>query len=130
MYELMLGKSFNLSSGGEADIGNGLQGSHAYTVQRVVDYSPNSDEENVKLIQLRNPWGATEWEGAWSDNSPEMTQKARYDLDCLARDDGSFWMPFAEYVKNFISVDASLPTIYEGGEYQRHTIILDFNNEE
>ena len=27
----------------------------------------------AEIVKLRNPWGSFEWQGAWSDNSPEMT---------------------------------------------------------
>lgn len=41
----------------------GIVGAHAYTV---LDYY---EDENLRLLKLRNPWGEREWEGDWSDGS-------------------------------------------------------------
>ena len=44
---------------------------HAYSVMDVAVVDGN------KLVQMRNPWGRTEWTGAWSDNSKEWNQKRK-----------------------------------------------------
>lgn len=43
----------------------GMVSNHSYVVTGVeeVQYL----ESTAKLIRVRNPWGDTEWEGAWSD---------------------------------------------------------------
>lgn len=52
---------------------NGLVKGHAYSVTAVkkvrmghglLAYFKN---ETIPLIRMRNPWGKTEWKGAWSD---------------------------------------------------------------
>lgn len=46
------------------------------------------------LVRLRNPWGATEWNGAWSDSSPEWNQMSaaeRNEFGLVAQNDGEFW---------------------------------------
>lgn len=54
-------------------MGNGLVKGHAYSVTAVkkvrlghglLAYFRN---ETIPLIRMRNPWGKTEWKGAWSD---------------------------------------------------------------
>lgn len=41
----------------------GLVYGHAYAVLAA------KEVEGHKLVQVRNPWGRTEWTGDWSDNS-------------------------------------------------------------
>lgn len=60
--------------------------------------------EGVKLVQLRNPKGHTEWTGPWSDESeewrynPGISQALRVKVPNSkqrfpkATDDGCFWM--------------------------------------
>lgn len=57
---------------------NGLVKGHAYSVTAVkkvrlghglLAYFKN---ETIPLIRMRNPWGKTEWKGAWSDRLEEV----------------------------------------------------------
>lgn len=57
---------------------NGLVKGHAYSVTAVkrvrighglLAYFKN---ETIPLIRMRNPWGKTEWKGAWSDRSGRL----------------------------------------------------------
>ena len=51
----------------------GLINNHAYGLENVIEIEDKFDKARpIRLIQLRNPWGHTEWTGAWSDGSPEM----------------------------------------------------------
>ncbi|XP_073718506.1 calpain-2 catalytic subunit [Misgurnus anguillicaudatus] len=57
----------------------------------------------VQLVRLRNPWGETEWTGAWSDNSSEWNNvrpEQKVKLNCSA-EDGEFWMAYSDFVQNF-----------------------------
>ena len=51
----------------EEDLGNGLYAGHAYSITSVHKFNTSSGQ--VRLVRLRNPWGKTEWKGAWSDGS-------------------------------------------------------------
>ena len=60
--------------------------------------------EKVKIIKLRNPWGGFEWKGDWSDYSECWTEEAKQICDLKQADDGIFWMNFADFKENFISL--------------------------
>lgn len=49
----------------------GVVQGHAYSILDVAEIDGN------KLLQMRNPWGRTEWKGAWSDGSKEWNQKRK-----------------------------------------------------
>ena len=57
----------------------------------------------VKLIQLRNPWGSSEWKGDWNDCNGAQKWAANPTLwqrvNPRCRNDGSFYMPFEEWAK-------------------------------
>lgn len=56
------------------------------------------------MLNIRNPWGAFEWGGAWSDNSPLWTHEIRQQLQpILNGDDGQFWMSFEDFLSHFDS---------------------------
>ena len=46
----------------------------------------------MRLVQLRNPWGHTEWQGDWSDASPLWTDQLKAHFGWSDADDGTFWM--------------------------------------
>lgn len=89
-----------------SDTQRNLQGivlGHAYTVLRVVEVQGN------KLIQLRNPWGNTEWKGDWSDDSKKWTPRLRNELKYNdPNDDGIFWMSFKDFTNNYFSIYACI----------------------
>ena len=59
--------------------------------------------KQVKLVQLRNPWGSFEWKGAWNDKYHAWTKAMRQKYNCYDADDGFFFMTFTDYVTNFSS---------------------------
>lgn len=79
---------------------DGLVSGHAYSILRVVRVKSQSRTGPVtlRLVQIRNPWGKSEWTGDWSDNSPLWDQhpdvKAKYHS---AANDGAFWMHWDDY---------------------------------
>lgn len=73
-----------------------------------------------QLLRLRNPWGSSEWLGAWSGESREMKQygaaiKSQY-IDKLPpdeqfeldADDGTFLMLFEDWRDNFSTLFLNL----------------------
>ena len=56
----------------EAQLDCGLVKGHAYSILAVKTVALyNGEGGSVYLVKLRNPWGAKEWTGPWSDESDE-----------------------------------------------------------
>jgi calpain-15 len=83
--------------------GLGLIGNHSYGVLDVREVKDAFDEE-VKLIQLRNPWGDFEWKGDWGDDSELWTPKLMQELNQTDKDDGTFWMCLDDFCHYFSRV--------------------------
>jgi calpain-15 len=56
------------------DDDTGLVAGHAYSLLRTA-----RTPDGQCLVQLRNPWGAFEWQGDWSDSSPLWTEELKVD---------------------------------------------------
>ena len=52
---------------------SGLILNHAYGLNDVMELD-DGEGGQLRLLRLRNPWGNSEWLGAWSDNSPEIAK--------------------------------------------------------
>jgi hypothetical protein len=51
---------------------SGLILNHAYGISDIVQFDDPYDraqQSKIKLLRLRNPWGKSEWLGAWSGDS-------------------------------------------------------------
>ncbi|XP_073483690.1 calpain-9 isoform X2 [Aquarana catesbeiana] len=104
----MLGCSIDITSSAEteAKTPQGLVKGHAYSITGldVVNYRG----QKVQLIRVRNPWGQVEWNGAWSDNSPEWSSidpAERKRLCQTSLDDGEFWMKMEDFKRYFDKVE-------------------------
>ncbi|XP_063995554.1 calpain-A-like isoform X2 [Diachasmimorpha longicaudata] len=90
----------------------GLIRHHAYSITRVkyVDIQTPNQSGRIPLLRLRNPWGnEAEWNGPWSDGSPEWRsipdhEKAK--LGLTFDSDGEFWMSFQDWKRffNFVEI--------------------------
>jgi hypothetical protein len=85
---------------------SGVVQGHAYTLLKV-DFL-NFQGQQVKLVQLRNPWGKGEFKGAWSDydqnwNAIDPSEKKRigFDPNC---DDGIFFIPWDNFWNEFRAI--------------------------
>jgi hypothetical protein len=101
-------KSQNVLLGCSADGGRetsmaetGLFSGHAYAILNCVNV------DGFKLFHIRNPWGQSEWQGAWSDNSPLWKQHPNVAKVCnpLSKDDGAFWMSYKDFCKYWTMID-------------------------
>eukprot|EP00163_Fabomonas_tropica_P007978 TRINITY_DN175_c0_g3_i1.p1 TRINITY_DN175_c0_g3~~TRINITY_DN175_c0_g3_i1.p1 ORF type:complete len:872 (-),score=214.61 TRINITY_DN175_c0_g3_i1:462-3077(-) len=97
----LMGCAFQAAGGpAEADTGMGILQNHAYGIMDVVEAGP----DRAKLLRIRNPWGATEWKGRWSDGSRQWTKKIKQELDYEFGDDGTFWICFEDFCKYFSKI--------------------------
>jgi calpain-15 len=77
----------------------GLQDAHAYSVISVHQVQTSKGE--VRLLKVRNPWSEVEWKGDWSDNSYLWTEALKQELGLESKDDGIFFISFADYASFF-----------------------------
>ncbi|XP_051113651.1 calpain-type cysteine protease DEK1 [Andrographis paniculata] len=88
-------------SGSDVHISSsGIVQGHAYSILQV------REVDGHKLVQIRNPWAnEVEWNGPWSDSSPEWTDRMKYKLKHtpLAKD-GIFWMSWQDFQIHFRSI--------------------------
>uniref|UniRef100_A0A5F8G8N2 Calpain 8 n=1 Tax=Monodelphis domestica TaxID=13616 RepID=A0A5F8G8N2_MONDO len=99
----LLGCSIDITNASESQEITSLKlvKGHAYSVTGVEEVNYRGCLE--KLIRLRNPWGGTEWTGAWSDSAPEwnyIDPRQKKELDKKA-EDGEFWMSFSDFLRQF-----------------------------
>ena len=96
-------QGFIMTAGTSCDTANldieemGLVPGHAYTILGIYEIG------GERLVHIRNPWGAGEWNGDWSDSSDRWTPSIRRQLGLSGRekDDGEFFMSFSDYLKYF-----------------------------
>jgi calpain-15 len=102
-------KNYIMTSGSSGDDGCGdlvsevgLITLHAYAI---IDAQEIKTKRGVeRLLNIRNPWGGTEWTGDWSDHSPLWTPEIKKKLNWQDIDDGSFWMSFEDFSHYFSGI--------------------------
>ncbi|CAA2986458.1 calpain-type cysteine protease DEK1 [Olea europaea subsp. europaea] len=79
---------------------SGIVQGHAYSILQVREVDGN------KLVQIRNPWAnEVEWNGPWSDSSPEWTDRMKHKLKHVPQaKDGIFWMSWQDFQIHFRSI--------------------------
>ncbi|GLG97864.1 AGAP012066-PA-like protein [Gryllus bimaculatus] len=107
----------------EGDWKQGIPGRHAYSVTGV--YTVRAGDNIVRLVRVRNPWGASaytvEWKGAFSDNDPKWTgvdKETRKKLEYLKSQDGQFFMRMSNFLKHFPRIWFASPFPDFGDNYQ------------
>ena len=114
----------------------GLILNHAYGISDVVEFVDPCDKTGrtiIRLLRLRNPWGRSEFNGAWADDSPEMTtgpHKAMVQqyIDELPPDerfvlgdnDGTFFISFKDWCENFstLFLNNDFPAAWTGVRFK------------
>ncbi|XP_020282745.1 calpain-B-like isoform X4 [Pseudomyrmex gracilis] len=95
----------------EAETPQGLIRGHAYSITRVkhVEIQTPNQHGTIPLLRLRNPWGnEAEWNGPWSDQSPEwrfIPDHEKEELGLTFDMDGEFWMSFHDFTRHFTQLE-------------------------
>ncbi|XP_058837403.1 calpain-A-like isoform X1 [Topomyia yanbarensis] len=95
----------------EAEMPEGLIRGHAYSITKIqmADIVTPSTSGKIPLIRLRNPWGnEAEWNGAWSDQSPEwrfIPDEQKEELGLSFDVDGEFWMSYRDFIRYFDRIE-------------------------
>jgi len=96
----------------------GLIMNHAYGLNDIIELeNPKKKGEKIRLLRIRNPWGNSEWNGAWGAGSEELEdpdyKKVLEDYIKslpvdeqfeLEDDDGTFFMDYDEWKDIFSQV--------------------------
>lgn len=86
---------------GYSDIG--LIPGHAYSILNVYRCRGGfMMDKTIRLVQIRNPWGRTNWNGPWSDSSDEWKAHPFIKAELIGNkkeDDGSFFMCWDDFIK-------------------------------
>ncbi|XP_012522095.2 calpain-B isoform X6 [Monomorium pharaonis] len=95
----------------EAETPQGLIRGHAYSITcvRNVEIQMPNRYGTIPLLRLRNPWGnEAEWNGPWSDQSPEwrfIPDHEKEELGLTFDQDGEFWMSFQDFTRYFTQLE-------------------------
>lgn len=99
----------------EVRLSSGLVKGHAYSITAVEVLHLKGtglfslfNRDKIHMVRLRNPWGGTEWKGAWSDGSPEwkkVSETEKKELGLTFDENGEFWMSFEDFCRHFTHVD-------------------------
>jgi len=91
--------------GDQKKILKGIVTGHAYTVLNVYE----DDEDELRLVELRNPWGRVMYKGNWGPGchkwNSEEGRKAKSVVGPTSAQEGHFWMAWEDFVLCFHSVD-------------------------
>ncbi|XP_007895022.1 calpain 2, (m/II) large subunit, like [Callorhinchus milii] len=116
----LLGCSINITSSedSEAITSQKLVKGHAYSITGAESVTYNDEQE--KLIRIRNPWGQVEWTGPWSDGSDEWccVPDEEKEALCSRVEDGEFWMSFSDFMFHYSRVEICnlTPDVLSGDE--------------
>ncbi|KAL9110156.1 MAG: hypothetical protein Q9227_005216 [Pyrenula ochraceoflavens] len=102
---------FSASTGHLSDwLDTGRSRSDAFSVKGIINRHAYSvvearEIEGKKLLKVRNPWGKSEWTGAWSDGSAEWTSEWMTKLNHTFGNDGVFWISYKDFLQKYSSLD-------------------------
>ena len=82
----------------------GLISNHAYTIINI--YEIKNENQILRLVKLRNPWGEKEFNGDWSDKSSKWTDELKKKVDFEGvKDDGIFYMSYDDFIEYYSLIE-------------------------
>lgn len=76
---------------------NGIIGGHAYSLINAITLT-----NGTQLLKVRNPWGNSEWTGAWSDSDIVLNKSAFItELGFISKNEGVFFITPADFLAHF-----------------------------
>eukprot|EP01119_Soliformovum_irregulare_P001002 TRINITY_DN1074_c0_g1_i3.p1 TRINITY_DN1074_c0_g1~~TRINITY_DN1074_c0_g1_i3.p1 ORF type:complete len:597 (+),score=144.14 TRINITY_DN1074_c0_g1_i3:93-1883(+) len=104
--------------GTESNTGMGILANHAYGILGTM-----KAPDGTRLLRIRNPWGDSEWMGAWRDTDPkwdeikkkypEFIESSKYVAN---ENDGTFYISLEDFVKQYNRV--YILEMFQDSEYQ------------
>jgi calpain-15 len=85
----------------------GVACSHAYSILATYNLLNADNTVHARLLKVRNPWGAEQYGGDWSDSSTKWTPEFTDQVNTLGPGDrkvnneGLFYMDIDSYMVNF-----------------------------
>ena len=101
---------------GEKTEASGLIAGHAYSLLDLIDVKLINGN-TVKLVQIRNPWGKSEWKGEWGDKSDawkQVDQAEKDRIDFVVKNDGGFFMSVKDWLDQFESFTMCYTNLDDG----------------
>merc|ERR1711879_881116 len=101
----------------ERERSDGLIVGHAYSITGAGEYRQAG--KKYHLLRLRNPWGACEWNGDFSDNSGRWEDYG----DDVSKEDGEFYITCRDWCKHFTKIEVCRvdPEHFENeGDWKNH----------
>jgi hypothetical protein len=125
----LMGCAMGGNGGREVDQGLGILSGHAYGILDV------REQDGLKMVKVRNPWGSTEWKGKYSDEDDFWKSEANLKKwDHSLADDGTFWMCYDDFVTHYKRIyicripPADMPSQCFAGEWKGKTAVGCSNN--
>lgn len=87
-----------MSAGTVMDV-KGIMRDHAYSLINAYEFMDKGKQ--VRLVQVRNPWGSDEWTGEWCDKDSRWTPQLCKQLNHTPQEDGMFFMSFKDFFTVF-----------------------------
>ena len=74
----------------------GVPNNHVFSIIDTMELKQDG-KDDVKLIQIRNPWGSEMYKASWSDKDKSWTEELKKQANLVVADDGLWWISADEF---------------------------------